>query len=233
MKNLAVSLNETMELIKGLTDLLSDKQKTELRRNITIQKYLKNEIIYNEGDVPTNLLCLISGKVKVYKSGVGGRTQIIRVIKPLQYLGYRAYFANQNYVTAASAFETSYVCKIPMDLVYRWMEENIALSLFFVRQLSLDLGVSDQRTVSLTQKHIRGRLAEALLFLQESYGLEEDGATLSIYLTREDLANLSNMTTANAIRTLSAFAAEKIVAIDGRKIKIIDMDAVRKISKIG
>ena len=222
-----------MELIKGLTDLLSDKQKTELRRNITIQKYLKNEIIYNEGDVPTNLLCLISGKVKVYKSGVGGRTQIIRVIKPVQYLGYRAYFANQNYVTAASAFETSYVCKIPMDLVYRWMEENIALSLFFVRQLSLDLGVSDQRTVSLTQKHIRGRLAEALLFLQESYGLEEDGATLSIYLTREDLANLSNMTTANAIRTLSAFAAEKIVAIDGRKIKIIDMDAVRKISKIG
>ena len=207
MKNLAVSLNETMELIKGLTDLLSDKQKTELRRNITIQKYQKNEIIYNEGDVPTNLLCLISGKVKVYKSGVGGRTQIIRVIKPVQYLGYRAYFANQNYVTAASAFETSYVCKIPMDLVYRWMEENIALSLFFVRQLSLDLGVSDQRTVSLTQKHIRGRLAEALLFLQESYGLEEDGATLSIYLTREDLANLSNM--------------------------IIDMDAVRKISKIG
>ena len=233
MKNLAVSLNETMELIKGLTDLLSDKQKTELRRNITIQKYQKNEIIYNEGDVPTNLLCLISGKVKVYKSGVGGRTQIIRVIKPVQYLGYRAYFANQNYVTAASAFETSYVCKIPMDLVYRWMEENIALSLFFVRQLSLDLGVSDQRTVSLTQKHIRGRLAEALLFLQESYGLEEDGATLSIYLTREDLANLSNMTTANAIRTLSAFAAEKTVAIDGRKIKIIDMDAVRKISKIG
>ncbi len=233
MKNLAVSLNETMELIKGLTDLLSDKQKTELRGNITIQKYQKNEIIYNEGDVPTNLLCLISGKVKVYKSGVGGRTQIIRVIKPVQYLGYRAYFANQNYVTAASAFETSYVCKIPMDLVYRWMEENIALSLFFVRQLSLDLGVSDQRTVSLTQKHIRGRLAEALLFLQESYGLEEDGATLSIYLTREDLANLSNMTTANAIRTLSAFAAEKIVAIDGRKIKIIDMDAVRKISKIG
>ena len=42
MKNLAVSLNETMELIKGLTDLLSDKQKTELRRNITIQKYQKN-----------------------------------------------------------------------------------------------------------------------------------------------------------------------------------------------
>ena len=233
MKRESISMSDTLAKIQGLADMLTDRQRAELRKHITIRKYMKNELIYNEGDVPMSLLCLLSGKVKVYKSGVGGRTQIIRVIKPVQYLGYRAYFANQNYVTAASAFETSYICEIPMDVVYRWMEENIQLSLFFVRQLSLDLGVSDQRTVSLTQKHIRGRLAEALLFLQESYGLEEDGATLSIYLTREDLANLSNMTTANAIRTLSSFAAEKIVAIDGRKIKIIDFDAIKKISKIG
>lgn len=233
MRRETFSLNEALNGIRNISDLLNENQMAELKKNISIQRFAKNEIIYNEGDVPNFLLCLISGKVKVYKSGVGGRTQIIRVIRPVQYLGYRAYFANQNYVTAAAAFESSVVCKIPMKLVYKWMEENIAISLFFVRQLSLDLGVADQRTVSLTQKHIRGRLAEAILFLQESYGLEEDGATLSIYLTREDLANLSNMTTANAIRTLSAFAAEKIVAIDGRKIKILDMDAVKKISKIG
>ena len=65
--------------------------------------------------------------------------------------------------------------------------------MFFIRQLSIDLGIADERTVNLTQKHIRGRLAESLLFLKESYGLEEDGSTLSIYLSREDLANLSNM----------------------------------------
>ena len=98
----------------------------------------------------------------------------------------------------------------------------------FIRQLSLDLGIADERTVNLTQKHIRGRLAESLLFLKDSYGLEEDGATLSIYLSREDLANLSNMTTSNAIRTLSTFVAERIIAIDGRKIKLIDEDKLKK-----
>lgn len=103
----------------------------------------------------------------------------------------------------------------------------------FYRQLSLDLGIADERTVNLTQKHIRGRLAESLLFLKDSYGLEEDGATLSIYLSREDLANLSNMTTSNAIRTLSTFVAERIIAIDGRKIKLIDEDKLKKISKMG
>jgi len=87
--------------------------------------------------------------------------------------------------------------------------------------------------VNLTQKHLQGRLAESLLFLKDKYGLEEDESTLSIYLSREDLANFSNMTTANAIRTLSGFAAEKIVAIDGRKIKLIDINRLEKISRLG
>ena len=80
---------------------------------------------------------------------------------------------------------------------------------------------------------MNGRLAESLIFLRDNYGLEEDGCTLSLYLSREDLANLSNMTTANAIRTLSTFAKEKIVAIDGQKIKLIDMEALEKINRLG
>jgi CRP-like cAMP-binding protein len=99
--------------------------------------------------------------------------------------------------------------------------------------MAKDLGMADIRIVNLTQKHIRGRLAESLIFLREKYGLEEDGATINIYLSREDLANLSNMTTSNAIRTLSNFVSEKIISIDGRKIKIIDEEGLRKISKIG
>jgi CRP-like cAMP-binding protein len=133
----------------------------------------------------------------------------------------------------AAAFEPSAICLIPMSVITKLVSENNQLALFFIKQLSIDLGISDERTVNLTQKHIRGRLAESLLFLKESYGLEEDGCTLSIYLSREDLANLSNMTTSNAIRTLSNFANERLISIDGRKIKIIDEEKIRKISKIG
>lgn len=233
VKKDSLAITEIIMHLDSIVRLLTDSQKEELRKSISIQRFKKNEIIYKEGDVPQHLLCLISGKVKIFKDGVGGRTQIIRAIKPVDYFGYRAYFANQNYVTAAAAFESSVICKIPMDVIYGLMKENIKLSLFFIKQLSIDLGISDQRTVSLTQKHIRGRLAEALLFLMDSYGLEEDEATLSIYLSREDLANLSNMTTSNAIRTLSAFASEKLIAIDGRKIKIIEEEKLKKISKIG
>ena len=106
--------------------------------------------------------------------------------------------------------------------------------MFFIHELSRNLGNSDTKIVNLTQKHIRGRLAEALIVLLDNYGYEEDdNMTLKIYMAREDLANLSNMTTSNAIRTLSNFVTEKIIVVDGRKIKILNEPQLRKISKFG
>lgn len=221
------------DLLSDLWAPLSEEQRTLLSQSITVHTYKKNEHVHTEGETPLYMMCLLSGKVKVYKEGIGGRNQIIRMHKPVEYFGYRAYFAHEDYVTSASSVENSVICLIPLRIIDSLIKQNVKLAYFFIQKLSEDLGVADQRTVSLTQKHIRGRLAESLLFLKESYGLEEDGFTLSIYLSREDLANLSNMTTSNAIRTLSQFATERLIAIDGRKIKIIEEEKLKKISKMG
>lgn len=212
--------------------LLNEEERALLRRHAEVQHYKKNQQIYCEGDEPKDMMCLLKGKVKIYKEGVGGRSQIIRMVRPIQYFAYRAYFAQEPYLTDAAAFEPSTVCLVPMKLVNELLKTNFELCKFFIKQLSVDLGIADERTVNLTQKHIRGRLAESLIFLIDSYGLEED-ATINIYLSREDLASLSNMTTANAIRTLSTFVSEKVIALDGRKIKVIDEEKLRKISKLG
>lgn len=120
-----------------------------------------------------------------------------------------------------------------MSVVVDLINANKQVAWFFIRDLSRNLGSADTRTVNLTQKHIRGRLAESLLVLMENYGFEDDGVTLRIYMGREDLANLSNMTTSNAIRTLTTFQNERIIVVDGRKIKILDEQELRKISKFG
>ena len=175
-----------IDISEPLSDLLAplnNEQREFLMNNYTIQTYKKNETIYCEGETPSHLMCLITGKVKIFKDGVGGRSQIIRMIKQREYFAYRAYFAKEDFVTAAAAFEPSVVCLIPMTAITTLVAQNNDLAMFFIRQLSIDLGISDERTVSLTQKHIRGRLAESLIFLKESYGLEEDGSTLSIYLS--------------------------------------------------
>lgn len=212
--------------------LLNEEERAVIRAQAEIHQYQKNQSIYEEGEDPIYLMCLLKGKVKIYKKGIGGRSQIIRMMRPIQYFAYRAYFAGEKNMTGAAAFEPSTVCLIPMSVVREIMRQNYNICKFFIRQLSVDLGIADERMVSLTQKHTRGRVAESLSFLMDSYGLDVDNS-INIYLAREDLANLSNMTTSNAIRTLSMFVNEKVIAIDGRRIKVLDEERLRKISRLG
>lgn len=216
-----------------LWNVLDASQKRLVTDNFSMQHFKKGQIIYAEGEEPEYLWCLLKGKVKMYKSGVGERLQILRLYRPVQYFGYRAYFAEERYLSSAAAFEPSVLGALPMELVESLIRGNIDLAMFFINELSRNLGGSDTKIVNLTQKHIRGRLAEALLLLADNYGLEDDDVTLKIYMSREDLANLSNMTTSNAIRTLGMFAEEHLIILDGRRIKIINEPQLRKISKYG
>ncbi|MDR2475073.1 MAG: Crp/Fnr family transcriptional regulator [Bacteroidales bacterium] len=224
---------ELNEHLPYIWELLSDEQRAIIRKNGRLYNFTKNEHIYRTGATPAYLMCLITGKAKIFKEGLAGKTQITRMVCPREYFGYRAFFANETYQTSAVAFELTTVYFLPMPVVQNLILTNTQLGLFFIRELARDLGNSELRTLNLTQKHIRGRLAESLLFLRDSYGVEEDNMTINIYLSREDLANLSNMTASNAIRTLSHFVDERIIIMDGRRIKIVDETRLKKICQIG
>jgi len=228
-----VSELKPLEEILSVWDVLTPDERQFVRNNYTVHFFKKNEIIHCEGDKPTHMMILASGKVKVYKEGVGSRSQIIRMLKPGEHFSYRAIIANDVYSTNVMAFEASTVYMIKSDIFISILRHNNAFCYRFLEEIATDLAASDARTVNLTQKHIRGRLAEALLQLFKKYGVEEDGATINMYLSREDLANLSNMTTSNAIRTLANFVNEHVIAMDGRKLKIIDEERLRRISKLG
>lgn len=212
---------------------LSKAEQSILIQNHSYSHYRKGELIFREGEKPPGLLSLANGKVKVYKEGVGGREQILRMVRPAGLLGFRALFAGMNYSASAIALEDSTICIIEKDSFYKLVKGNPELSFKLIKMVSVELGFSNSRTVSLTQKHIRGRLAESLIVLKDTYGYESDGRTIKVYLSREDIANLSNMTTSNAIRTLSTFSNESVISLDGRKIRILDPLRLERISTLG
>ena len=218
---------------KSVFTVLTLKEKEFLKQNYTCAFYKKGEIIFKEGDKPLGLMILAEGKVKIFKEGVGGREQIVRMAKPVGFIGYRALFAEEHHTATAVAIEDCVSCIVDKESVFRVMRSNADLSMSIIQSFASELGFSHDRTVTLTQKHIRGRLAESLIFLKDTYGYEDDGLTIKIYLSREDVANLSNMTTSNAIRTLSTFAQEGVISIDGRKIRILDLAKLERISELG
>lgn len=229
-KALEKVINDDMH---DIWSILNAEERRIVVDNFRIHEFRKNQLIYSQTEEAEHLWCLLKGKVKIFKEGVGGRSQIIRLYRPVQYFGFRAYFAGEPHMSSASAFEASVLGAVPMKIVEEMINRNRDVAWFFIRELAYNLGGSDTRIVNLTQKHIRGRLAEALIVLRDNYGYEDDDATIKIYMSREDLANLSNMTTSNAIRTLSTFVSEKLIIVDGRRIKIINEPQLRKISKFG
>lgn len=215
---------------KSVFSSLSAAEQEALRQYVEVLDYKRGSQIYWEGEEPSGLLYLLDGKVKIFKEGVGGRDQIVRMTKPLGYVGYRALIAQEIHNACAVAMEDSKVLKVETNYFFDQLLRNHKFMLRMMRKLAEELGFSNSRTVALTQKHIRGRMAEALLLLKRKYGFEQNETTLRASLTREDLATLSNMTTANAIRTLSSFAKEGLVAVEKRKVSLLNIPELEKIS---
>lgn len=227
---------DRIELAKSVALLwnpLTDEQRQLFAENISVRSLRRDEKLYSEGEVPTHLFYLLRGKVTIAREGLGGLRQIIRMVEPGAIFGYAVAIDGGNYRSTAVAGSDTEVLQMPISLLFHFIWENSAFAMLFLKELSSLLGLSVERTMALTQKHIRGRLADSLLQMRVKYGVEEDGRTLAVYLSRDDLAQMSNMTTSNAIRTLSAFAQEGLVAIKGRKIMFLNIDELRLISERG
>ena len=219
--------------LNPLWNALTEDERELVAQHVQVVHYAKNEIIHNDGEESQYMWMLYSGKVRIYKKGIGQRQQIIRLLKPYDIFGYRACIANEPYNSNASAFEDCTVYRLERNYFTLLVRSNGELCYNVMLMMAKDLAFSEIQTVNLTQKHIRGRLAESLLLLLKNYGFEEDGCTIAMLLPREDLANMSNMTTSNAIRTLSQFAQEGLIAINGRHIRILDEKALERISRLG
>ncbi len=218
--------------LNPIWDILTPAEKLAISDQVDLVRYKKNEVIYNAGDHPEDIMMLVVGKVRIYKEGIGQRQQIIRLLKPFDFFGFRAIITGDDHSSSASALEACVVYKLNRDAFLQLLRTNNSFCYHVMLMIAEHLGSSEQQTVNLTQKHIRGRLAESLLTLKDNYGLEDD-STIALYMSREDLANMSNMTTSNAIRTLSQFAAEGVISLDGRKIQILDESELVHISHLG
>ena len=219
--------------LNAVWDFLTPEEKEFIDKHTETKYFRKNDIIYNEGDLTGHVVMLVRGTVRLSKEGVGQRLQIIRMLKPYDTFSYRSAMAGDAHSTSATALEPSVLYYVERDAFLEVIQKNNKFCYAVLVAMSKDLGVSESQTVNLTQKHIRGRLAETLLTLKKTYDVEGDGVTIAMYMAREDLANMSNMTTSNAIRTLSQFASEGLIGLDGRKIKLLNENELTRISRMG
>ncbi|MEO5929297.1 MAG: Crp/Fnr family transcriptional regulator [Candidatus Kapaibacterium sp.] len=205
---------------------LSPAEREEIAMNRVCRSYAKGEMIFYAEEAPSGLFCIHKGQVKIYKVGRDGREQIVRLAGSGDIVGYRSLMSGEAYSAYAVPLERAEICFIPKGVFFSVLSANPSLAQKMLTLISRELREAEEKIVDLAQRPVSERLAEALLMLKETYGVERDMATLNVRMTRIDLANIVGTATESVSRVLSKLKQEKIVDIHGRRIKIIDHPAL-------
>jgi len=191
----------------------------------------RGTVLYHEGTRINGFYCINKGIVKLYKTGVEGKDQIIKFAKKEDIIGYRSILSNELACTTAKVIEDSTLCYIPSDVLINLVRNNQKFSMELIQLACKELGDANNFLTDIAQKTVRERLAEILVILKQDFELDNEG-TLQISLTREELANMVGTATESVIRLLSEFKSDKLIDINGRKIKILNLQGLIKIGNI-
>ncbi|HDS08286.1 MAG TPA: Crp/Fnr family transcriptional regulator [Bacteroides sp.] len=207
----------------------------EERNHISLHKitetYKRGSIIYREGNRMKGFFCVQKGIIKVFKTGFDGKEQIIRFAKSGDIIGYRSVISNEPACTSTEVLEDCIVCHIPPGTLMTLIKTNGDFAFELMKLTCKELGEANSYITDIAQKTVRERLAEILLHLKDEFGTDETGV-LKISLTREELSNIVGTATESIIRLLSEFKNDHLIALNGRKIKILDEPGLKLIANI-
>lgn len=194
----------------------------------TTRKIKKGEVIFEEGEMINGVYCVKDGICKLSKLSENGKDQIVKMVVKGQLLGQRSLITDECTNLQAIALSDMEVCFIPKSEIMTDLQTNLQFSLDVLKVMARDLRESDDIIVNMAQKTVRKRLADVLIYLQNSFGVNADG-TLSVLLSREDYANIVGTATESAIRIISQLKKEKLISTKGKFIKIEDLAGLQRV----
>ena len=190
----------------------------------------KGEPLFEEGEVINGVYCVKDGFCLLFKLSTNGKDQIVKLVKAGELLGQRSMVSDEPANLSAIALEDMEVCFIPKSEILNFFNKNNQFSLNMMKSICGDLKESDLHVVSMAQKTVKNRLAETLIYLQDTFGKNTDN-TLKVQLSREELAGMIGTATESCIRILSEFNKTGLIELVGKKIAIKDLNKLKKVAE--
>ncbi|MFA6402394.1 MAG: Crp/Fnr family transcriptional regulator [Salinivirgaceae bacterium] len=210
-------------------DKLSEEQLSKIVENQVSLNYNKGEILSKQGGFASHIIFLSDGLIKVYKEH-NDKNLILKIVKPGEFIGLSSLYNKGIFDYSAASIDSSKVYSIQAEIVKYLIRNNSDFAEKIIGQLNQNTSQYFERIMSLTQKQLHGRIADAILHLsREIY--ESD--TFNMLLTRRDLADFCGMSTESAIRILKEFHNDRIVNIDGKNMHVISYPLLERLSEVG
>lgn len=204
--------------------------KAELKRvseSKTSKKIKKGEVIFQEGDKLNGVYCVRNGVSKLAKLSSNGKDQIVKLASKGEIIGQRSVIVEEEVNLSATAVNDMEVCFIPKEGIVNTLNTNPNFSLEVLRHLAHELKEADDVIVNMSQKNVKQRIAEAFIYLKNSYGEDYDGF-LRLVLSREDISSIVGTATESCIRIISEFKKKGYIKTSGKKIGITNEKELKK-----
>lgn len=189
----------------------------------------KDDFLFHELQSAEGVFCLYSGKVKVSKRGKDKKEYITRLARPGYVLGL-SLFTNTLYTNSAVALEKASACFIHKDEFIPFVKNNPEVLIKIMKHLCYEIEVVEQKISGMIHKSSRQRLAETLLMLRSTYGMDKHNF-LRVMLPIQDLANFVRIGESIVRRLLNNLVSERVILVQGERIQLLNVDKLYEIAK--
>ena len=211
-------------------DSLSEEEKELLERSKKEVRFKKGEILAKQGAFASHVLFLNNGLAKVYLEG-NQNDLILKIVAENNFIALSSVFdGNDAFVYSVSAYVDSVVTLISIDVFKQLLRKNLEFSNQIINRLNANTAQIYGRIYCITRKQSNGRVADIILCLSENVFKTRE---FKLNISRNDLADLTGLSSESVIKIFKELKSEKIIDVDGKNIKVLDYDRLQHISNYG
>lgn len=205
-------------------------------KNPSIEKFLvekhnikckKSQQFIMEGAPAHGLFFVRKGQVKVVKTGIYGREQIVRFAHDGEIIGHRGFGASRHYPIGALAINETHLCNFTNEILTQMLHEIPDLTFDLMLFYSEELNRSETKVRKFAQMTVREKVIDSFLYINRKFGKTDDGF-FDIQLARKDFADFAGTTEEQVIRIISSLKKENLLKSKGKRLGIIDVDLLKK-----
>ena len=176
----------------------------------TVAHFGPNETVFAEGDEARYAYKVVSGAVRICKLLADGRRQITEFALDGDHFGFE--WTNEHAVTAEALGPVT-ALRFPRARIERLEREEQGVRNSLMQMLRRDLLSAQNHLLMLGRQTAKERVASFLLQMIER---RDNGNTIDVPMSRQDIADYLGLTIETVCRALSEMKRSRIISIPNR-----------------
>jgi len=207
---------------------LSDTELALVAEGVSRLSFAKGTVIFGEGDVCQELLIVEEGEVKVFKSALHGRQQLLSIERKGSALAEVAAFDGGRYPATAEASTSTTLLRLSADSFRKICVNNPEMALKVFKVLAHRLRHLVSLVEELSFSTVRARLIAYLIRLAEQRGkVTSHGICFQLTENNEELAARLGTVRELVSRNMGRLHGDRLIEMSKRTVNIPNLPALR------